>query len=53
MAALFAAGAELNRTLQFQHGATGTFLGVSLKILGKMQKRINRDHLLARWPLWM
>ena len=36
--------------MQIQHGVTGSSFGVSLKALGKMQKRINHDSRIARQP---
>lgn len=51
MAALEAAGTEQNRKVYARHGVKGAMFGVSYATLGKLKKRIKRDHALAA-ALW-
>lgn len=51
MAALEATGTAQNRKVYARHGVTGEVFGVSYAELGKLQKKIRRDHDLAR-QLW-
>lgn len=48
---LEALGTEQNRKVYRRHGASEPLLGVSYADLGKLQKRIKKDHALAR-ALW-
>lgn len=45
--ALEAAGTEQNRKIYRRHGASDPLYGVSFAELGKLKKRIKRDHALA------
>lgn len=51
MAGLEAAGTAQNRKVYARHGVEGPAFGVSYAELGKLQKRIGRDHQLAE-QLW-
>jgi 3-methyladenine DNA glycosylase AlkD len=51
MRALEAAGSEQTRKIYRRHGAVDPMFGVSFALLGKLQKKIRTDHVLAR-ALW-
>jgi 3-methyladenine DNA glycosylase AlkD len=47
MAELEAAGTEQNRRIYARHGVRGPMFGVSYAALGKLEKKIRRDHSIA------